>query len=142
MSIARFCVNSVALLAAGFLATAATSARAEDCTWGKPGYRDCIDAKIAKRREQEAKGQKPDIAKTVPASKRPGTLTPLPAPPQDTLILPDMNDARGRRALQRSLHDFERDQARMRRQGAPEPIMPYPEINKIPGQVCPTGGCY
>ena len=69
----------LALLAGAFLAPSA--ARAEDCTWGQPGYRDCVDGKIARQRELEAQNKPREVMKTVPASKRPGTLTPLPPPP-------------------------------------------------------------
>lgn len=131
----RFIVLAALLLPAGALPV-----RAEDCTWGQPGYRDCVDAKIKRRKEAEAQGRKPEPAPTVPASKRPGSLTPLPAPPS----APPRGASRvGQRdrALQDSLRQFDREGARMRSQGYPEPMMPYPEINKIPGRICPSGGC-
>ena len=65
----------VALLLGTWLAMPG-AARAEDCTWGQPGYRACVEAKLEDLRKQEAGKEPKKVYKTVPASKRPGTLTP------------------------------------------------------------------
>jgi hypothetical protein len=129
----------LALLAGAFLAPSA--ARADDCTWGQPGYRDCVDGKFARQRELEAQNKPREVMKTVPASKRPGTLTPLPPPPP-AMMLPDMDITDGRAATARNQRQTDANQARIRRDAGRDPIMPLPTYPlPMPGQVCPIGGC-
>jgi uncharacterized iron-regulated membrane protein len=51
---------------------------AQECTWGQPGYRACVEAKISRMKQREAQGQPREVHKTVPASKRAPALTPIP----------------------------------------------------------------
>lgn len=71
----------LAVLAAATLAPA--PARAADCVWGRPGYRDCVEEKIRRLRESEARGDRPEAAPAAPPGVRAPALPPSPrvAPP-------------------------------------------------------------
>src|SRR4051812_38336115 len=64
----------------------AGQALARECTWGQPGYRDCVDGEIVHRSQRVKAGDRSAIYRTAPARRRPGTLTPIePVPgPQPT----------------------------------------------------------
>src|SRR4051812_39026085 len=79
----------LAALCVAALAPGAGPAQARECTWGQPGYRDCVDGEIV-RRSQRAKSGERTIYRTAPARRRPGTLTPTePVPgPEPTRVAP------------------------------------------------------
>jgi hypothetical protein len=89
----------LAVLAAATLAPA--PARAADCVWGRPGYRDCVEEKIRRLRESEARGDRPDTAPAGPPATRPQTLPhapsmppPPPAPPRQWRVGPSPEEER------------------------------------------------
>jgi hypothetical protein len=49
---------------------------AQDCVWGQPGYRACVDEKIARQKQRAAEGKPPERHKTAPAANRAPALTP------------------------------------------------------------------
>ncbi len=100
-----------------------------------------MEGKIARQRELEAQNKPREVMKTVPANKRPGTLTPLPPPPP-AMVLPDLDMNDGRAANARNQRQFNANQARIRRDAGRDPIMPLPTYPlPMPGQICPSGGC-
>lgn len=125
------------------LATAREASAAE-CVWGKPGYRDCVDDLMAKRKSQEssapAKPGETQTFKTAPARNRAPALTPLgqaDAQPQPTPRMPRGIDPT--LDNQRGLDDAF---ARMKRDAARPAIMPdNGELFKLPGRICPSQGC-
>jgi hypothetical protein len=132
----------VAMLAAAWLALPG-AARAEDCTWGQPGYRACVEAKLEELHKQEA-GQEPKkVYKTVPASKRPPSLTP------DTYVrerprtkFPANDDYGDAWNPERSQRQFNANQGRIQQQLSPTPILPPNNTPyTVPGRICPQGGC-
>jgi hypothetical protein len=135
-----------AALAVSFVVGGAAHAqKAEECTWGTPGYRACVDRMLERRREADAK--RPATAqnkgssefRTAPARRRPGTLTP--APSEVSRGIPMENTAPGRRAVERNQRQFDSTMQRLQ-QPPPQPIMPLNrDLNPIPGRVCPTWGC-
>jgi hypothetical protein len=133
------------LAAALVLALLSGSAvRAEECTWGEPGYRDCVDAKLQDLRKQEAGKAPRRHYKTVPAKKRPGTLTP-DLSTREIPRLPDVNGADYGDAYNpaRSQRQFNTNQGRIQQNLVPPVQLPPPGPPiTIPGQVCPQGGCY
>ena len=134
----RWLGTAVVALAASLAHSPA--ARAEDCTWGQPGYRACIDAKLEDLRKQEA-GQAPKKTyKLAPASKRPPSLTP------DTYVrerprnrLPANENYGDAWNSDRAQRQFNANQGRNQR--VPPVIWPYPDYNYVPGRICPQGGC-
>lgn len=133
---------AILVLAAG-LATARDAA-ANECVWGKPGYRACVDDLLAKRKSQEgpetAKPAEPRTFKTAPARNRAPALTPLgqaDAQPQPTPRMPRGIDSTldNQRGMDDAL-------ARMKRDAARPAIMPdNGELFKLPGRICPSQGC-
>jgi hypothetical protein len=119
------------------------SAWAQECVWGQPGYRSCVDGLLAKRKQDEEK-RGPSAAtgtfKTAPARNRPPALTPLSdadRPPQPTAVMPKAPD--------RDIYDrrFTNDAfARMRRDAERPAIMPQNrDLFQMPGRICPSQGC-
>jgi hypothetical protein len=122
----------------------AARAQAKGCTWGQPGYRACVDGLIARQRDVDArrgtdKRSVRPVTRTAPARQRPGTLTPVPSQTWRGVPAPSAVD--DQRAVQRNQRDFDNTMNRLRQQANPAPIMPFPELNPIPGRICPTGGC-
>lgn len=137
-------------------------AHGEDaCTWGEPGYRDCVDRLIAAKKEEEARGVKsvsppaaapanePNIivgnqgskAKTAAAKrKRPGagSLTPI-SPAPDDYRPPSYDPAMDAVISARRQYQFDQN---MRRNAnpVPSPILP-PVVNPPMGRICPSWGC-
>jgi len=96
----------VVLAAAAAFAPA--GARAADCVWGRPGYRDCVEEKIRRLRESEARGDRPETAPAAPSGIRPPTLPPAPpmpapspAPPRQWHVGPSFDQARFGRDVDR-----------------------------------------
>lgn len=125
------------------LAATVPGARAQTCTWGTPGYRDCVDAKIRQQREAEAKGGPRPFFPTAPAAQRAPQLTPLGpgdiqvlAPP--TRVPPPSNKVmrQNQRSLDDNLMGINRDRGL-------QPILPplRNPVPPMPGQICPSQGC-
>ncbi|WP_406856498.1 hypothetical protein ABEG18_02385 [Alsobacter sp. KACC 23698] len=115
----------------------AEPASARECTWGQPGYRDCVDGEIAHRSRRVKSGDRSAIYKTAPVRRRPGTLTPIePVPgPQPSRV-----DGRPIPSQEHRLDAISRQN--MRRDAIPNPIQaPDPRINTIPGRICPNNIC-
>lgn len=114
-------------------------AQDQDCTWGQPGYRACVEAKIAAMKKAEAAGR-PTGAKTAPANRRPPALTPLSA---ETLRVPDVSGdaAAARRDATRNQRQFDRNLGRQRIDAQRPLIIPDPPLIQIPGRICPSQGC-
>jgi len=121
------------------LAPATVMAQGQDCTWGQPGYRACVEAKIAAMKQAEAAGR-PAGAKTAPANRRPPALTPL-AP--ETLRLPEVSGdaAAARRDAARNQRQFDRNLGRQRLDAQRPLFLPDPPLIQIPGRICPSQGC-
>jgi hypothetical protein len=137
---ARWMMAGALLIALG----GAARAQASGCTWGRPGYRACVDALIAKQRDVDARRGTDErvarpVTKTPPARRRPGTLTPVPSETWRGVPAPSAVD--DQRAVRRNQRDFDDTMNRLRQQANPAPIMPFPERNPIPGRICPTGDC-
>lgn len=132
----------MACIAAVLAFVHSAAARAEDCTWGQPGYRACVEAKIEDLRKQEA-GQAPKKTyKLAPASKRPPSLTP------DTFVrerprnrLPANENYGDAWNPERAQRQFNANQGRIDSQRVPPVLWPYPDYNYVPGRICPQGGC-
>lgn len=75
MTLPRLSLTMLAAFAVAWPGIAGT-ARAEDCTWGKPGYRACVEGKIEESKRRQAEGKPRTVHRTAPASKRPPSLTP------------------------------------------------------------------
>jgi len=114
-------------------------AQGQDCTWGQPGYRACVEAKIAAMKQAEAAGR-PAGAKTAPANRRPPALTPLEP---ETLRMPEVSGdaAAARRDAARNQRQFDRNLGRQRIDAQRPLIMPDPPLIQIPGRICPSQGC-
>ncbi|MFZ4530594.1 MAG: hypothetical protein ACOYOJ_02145 [Alsobacter sp.] len=124
---------------AGLLAPVSCLAQGQDCTWGQPGYRACVEAKIAAMKKAEAAGR-PAGAKTAPANRRPPALTPLAS---ETLRLPDVSGdpSAARRDAVRNQRQLDRNLGRQRLDAQRPLIMPDPPLIQIPGRICPSQGC-
>ena len=127
----------------GTLVATTGAARAEDCTWGQPGYRACVEAKLEELKKQEAGKEPKKVYKTVPASKRPPSLTP------DTYVrerartkIPANDDYGDAWNPERSQRQFNANQGRIQQQLSPTPILPPNNTPyTVPGRICPQGGC-
>jgi hypothetical protein len=150
-----------ACLALG-VALAPPLAHAEDaCTWGEPGYRDCVDKLIAAKKKEEAVGRTGTTLDPASAlagaaartggsasgkagtKKRPrpgaGSLTPV-SPEELRITPPRYNPAKNAIIDERRQRQF--DQNMMRNAApVPAPIMPPTYRPSIPGQICPSWGC-
>jgi hypothetical protein len=122
-----------------FLAPVPGVAQGQDCTWGQPGYRACIEAKIAAMKQAEAAGR-PAGAKTAPANRRPPALPPLAS---ETLRVPDVSGdaAAARRDAARNQRQLDRNLGRQRLDAQRPLILPDPPLFQIPGRICPSQGC-
>jgi hypothetical protein len=126
------------LLGATLALPGAAPAAASECTWGQPGYRDCVDDKIVRRSQRVKSGERRETYRTAPVRRRPGTLTPIePVPgPQPSRV------DTGRRipSQENRLDAISREN--MRRDAIPNPIQaPDYRINTIPGRICPNNIC-
>lgn len=154
------------VLAAG-LALAALGASApgraeEACTWGEPGYRDCVDKLIAAKKKEEAIGRPagtvdpasalagtaartapaaPRNAKTAKKRARPGAGSLTPVSPEELRITPPRYDP-AQNAIIDDRRQRQFDQNMMRNAvPVPAPIMPPTYRPSVPGQICPSWGC-
>lgn len=119
------------------------SAPAQECVWGQPGYRACVDGLLAKRKQEEEQlgaSASRGTYKTAPARNRAPALTPLndaDRPPQPTAVMP--------KAPERDIYDrrFTDDAfARMRRDADRPAIVPQNrDLFQMPGRICPSQGC-
>lgn len=157
--------GSAALVLAGLLLlpawlAAAPAARAETCTWGQPGYRDCVEDLIAKAKSSEPKAADKALdpqkalqdssRKTAPqqaskgrkSGRRPGAGSLTPVPPVPFEVTPPRYDAAGQAiAAERRQRQVDDNLFRLQRQTPVQPILP-PVVNPpSPGQICPSWGC-
>ncbi|MHB2165556.1 hypothetical protein [Alsobacter sp. R-9] len=132
---------ATAMAVAGFVA--ARPALAQDCTWGQPGYRDCVDAKIRKLKEAEASGQAKPSFPTAPANRRAPQLTPLTDYDIEQPVMPAPPGSADPRAMRQNQKALDRNLTIMRRDAVRPPIMPPTRdpFPPIPGRICPSQGC-
>jgi hypothetical protein len=151
------------LALAAVLAPAMT--RAEDaCTWGEPGYRDCVDKLIAAKKKEDAVGRSAGTldpaaalagtaARTAPGTSgaakknakakraRPGAGSLTPVSPEELRITPPRYDP-AQNAIINERRQRQFDTNIMRNTApVPAPIMPPTYRPSIPGQICPSWGC-
>src|SRR3954447_4083849 len=70
-----------AVLLFGSLFVVAGSAAADDCVWGQPGYRDCVDKLLAENRKKEAgEAASPGKASAAEDNATPGAVAANDAP--------------------------------------------------------------
>jgi hypothetical protein len=146
------------------LATLAAPAalRAEDaCTWGEPGYRDCVDKLIAEKKKEEAVGRPAGTvdpasalagaaARTAPPApgkggkkktRRPGAGSLTPVSPEELRLTPPRYDP-AQNAIINERRQRQFDQNMMRNAApVPAPILPPTYRPSTPGQICPSWGC-
>ncbi len=135
-------VRHLLLILAGIVSLSVPAA-AQTCTWGTPGYRDCVDEKIRKQKEAEASGGPRQLYPTAPANQRAPQLTPLGPGDVQALRPPGRSpkpSARGLRDTQRSLDN---NLMGIQRDRGLQPIMPplRNPVPPMPGQICPSQGC-
>lgn len=154
---------AAALVLAGLLLpawlAAPPAARAETCTWGQPGYRDCVEDLIARSKSEPAGAGKTldpqqslqetsrktapqQASKTRKAGRRPGAGSLTPVPPVPFEVTPPRYDAAGQAlAAERRQRQVDDNLLRLQRQTPVQPILP-PVVNPpMPGQICPSWGC-
>lgn len=131
------------LLVSALIALPASSAVAQVCTWGTPGYRDCVDEKIRKQREAEAAGNNRLLYPTAPANQRAPQLTPIDPSDMQTLGPLPTQPRPSTRAMRQNQRSLDNNLMRVQRDRGLQPIMPplRNPVPPMPGQICPSQGC-
>jgi len=131
-----------ALLAAAFAATIPV-ARAQTCTWGTPGYRDCVDEKIRRQKESEAKGGPRLSFPTAPAAQRAPQLTPLGPGDIQVLAPPTRAQQPSNKVMRENQRNLDNNLMGINRDRGLQPILPplRNPVPPMPGQICPSQGC-
>lgn len=134
---------AAAILAGVAVVLATGSAKAQVCTWGTPGYRDCVDEKIRKQREAEASGKAGPLFPTAPANQRAPQLTPIDPSDIQTLGPLPAQPRPSTRAMRQNQRNLDNNLMRAQRDRGLQPIMPplRNPVPPMPGQICPSQGC-
>ncbi len=122
MKAAFFSASAAVLLWAG----SAAPVLAQVCSWGTPGYRDCVEDKIRRLRESEAQGRRPDAAPVAPPERRAPSRPALPGRDAE----PSPPPVREWRVGPPSDHQFRIEADRGRTLIAREP-RPVPELRRL-----------
>lgn len=129
--------------AAVMLAASLPAAQAQTCTWGTPGYRDCVDAKIRQQKEAEAKGGPRPLFPTAPAAQRAPQLTPLGPGDIQVLAPPSRPPRPSNKAMRDNQRALDTNMMGIDRDRGLQPILPplRNPVPPMPGQICPSQGC-
>ncbi len=131
------------VIVAAFILLPTGAALAQVCTWGTPGYRDCVDEKIRKQKESEASGNTRLLFPTAPANQRAPQLTPIDPDDMQALGPLPAQPRPSSRAMRQNQRSLDRNVMGVQRDRGLQPIMPplRNPVPPMPGQICPSQGC-